>query len=87
MWGVRWNETVAGSRDFQPCPMGGVLTETYGNARCYSRCMHACHHNKCCVTGFVLRLCNMDGEWNNTIDIANCSSANFIDLERMAVSA
>lgn len=43
--------------------------------------------HECCVAGFVLRLCNMDGEWNSTIDITNCSSANFIDLERTAVSA
>ncbi len=36
--------------------------------------------------GFALRLCNEDGDWNDTIYINECSNENFIDLQNMAVS-
>ena len=37
-------------------------------------------------SGLALRLCGEDGVWNDTIDISDCSSENFINLQTMAVS-
>lgn len=37
--------------------------------------------------GVALRRCSDTGDWNVSVDISNCSSESFVDLENMAVSS
>ncbi len=40
----------------------------------------------CVYVGVAVRQCNMNGVWSDMIDISQCASESFLNLQYMAVS-